>query len=168
MLLRWEDFNLDHPAGPLLTIRGDLGKTKHERSGRIVPVSTHLAEELRSWERLEAWLVVSPRARNGPRERVFRARDLGRAWARAGVREAVWTGRPAHCFRKGFITGLKRKNADTEAVEQLVGHKLVGQRGTYLDPDALPMRAAVAKVPSVSSAGQEANRVCLVRAQGMR
>ena len=152
MELKWSDFSLDHTAGPILTIRGEMGKTKHERSGRVVPISPHLAEEMRTWEQTDGWVIVSARSRNGPRERVFRARDLGRAWARAGVREGVWQGRPAHCFRKGFITGLKRKGADTEAVEQLVGHKLMGQRGTYLDPDALPMRAAVAKVPKVDAA----------------
>ncbi|HJN76397.1 MAG TPA: site-specific integrase [Myxococcota bacterium] len=149
MQLRWSDFDLDHASGPLLTIRGELGKTKHERMGRVVPVSAHLVEELRTWERIEDWLIVSPRKRGGARERMFRARDMGRAWERAGVPQAFWKQRPDHAFRKGLISGLKREGADDEAVEQLVGHKQVGQRATYIDPDALPMREAVRLIPRV-------------------
>jgi integrase len=146
MLLHWTDFDF---AAERLTIRGELGKSHHERTGRIVPISKHLAEELASWPRTSQWLFDSPRARGGARERVFRARDMGRAWARAGVREEVWKRRPDHSFRKGFVSGLKRLGADSEAVEYLVGHRLPGVRDVYVDASAHGLRAAIARIPPV-------------------
>ena len=147
MGLRWGD--LDLREGRLI-IRGELGKSPQERRGREIPISDHLAGELDRWERSdEGWLIVSKRQRGGDRERMARARDVGRAWKRAGVREEAWRGRPHHAFRKGFVSGLKREGADTDAVEHLVGHSL-GLRGIYTDPDALPLREAVALVPPLT------------------
>jgi integrase len=147
MLLKWDDFDL---ADATLYVRPELGKTPHERAGRLVPVSPHLGHELATWGRGDDYVVASGRRRGGARERVFRARDLGRAWARAGVRERVWHGRPSHAFRKGFVTGLKRAGAEGEAVEFLVGHKLPGLRDVYLDPDAHELREAVVRIPAPS------------------
>ena len=146
MMLRWEDFDLDHAV---LSFRGELGKSEHERKGRLEPVSTHLVAELMSWGPGLGFIVQSGRARGGPRERMFRARDMSRAWARAGVRALAWQGQPNHAFRKGFITNLKRAGADNEAVEFLVGHKLPGQRDIYVDPDAHPLRKAVGFIPAL-------------------
>ena len=144
MGLCWGD--LDLREGRLI-VRGELGKSPQERRGREIPVSRHLVGELERWERSdEGWLIVSSRHRGGDRERMARARDVGRGWTRAGVREEAWRGRPHHAFRKGFVSGLKREGADTDAVEHLVGHSL-GLRGIYTDPDALPLREAVALVP---------------------
>ena len=151
MRLRWEDFDLDLET---LRIRGELGKSTHEKRGRLVPISSHLCGELAGWGQREAWVIVSKRQRGGPRERLFRARELGRAWSRAGVREVVWKGRPGHAFRKGFTTELKRSGADSEAVEFLMGRKLEGQRDTYVDPEALGLRDAVGRVPPLSTAPQ--------------
>ena len=78
-----------------------------------------------------------------------------KTWKRSGVREEVWRQRPHHCFRKGFVSELKRAGADSEAVEFLVGHSL-GLRGVYTDPDALPQRAAVNLIPPL---GQVASQV---------
>jgi len=72
-----------------------------------------------------------------------------RAWKRAGVREEVWKQRPHHAFRKGIRSGLKRLGADDMAVEFLLGHSL-GIAGVS-DPEALPMKAAVALIPPISS-----------------
>ena len=147
MGLRWGD--LDLRSGQLI-IRGELGKSPQERRGREIPISDHLAGELDRWERSdEGWLIVSNRQRGAGRERMARARDVRRAWMRAGVREEAWRGRPHHAFRKGFVSGLKREGADTDAVEHLVGHSL-GLRGIYTDPDALPLREAVALVPPLT------------------
>ena len=143
MLLRWDDVDLERG---LLTIRGELGKTRQERRGRIVPLSLHLLEELRGWGPGEGWMIPCGRDADGPRPREARARDMGRAWKRAGVREEVWRRRPHHAFRKGVKTGLKRLGADSEAVEFLLGHDL-GIAGIYTDPEGLPLRDAVNKIP---------------------
>ncbi len=146
MSLRWSDLDLDHAH---LTIRGELGKSRQEQRGRIIPVSAHLVAELRTWNQgEEPWIIVSARGWGGERGRMARARDVERAWARAGVRTVAWEGRPHHCFRKGFVSELKRSGADPDAVEFLVGHSL-GLRGVYLDPDALPLREAVALIPAL-------------------
>lgn len=38
-----------HPERGTLTVRGQLGKSRSERAGRIVPVSPHLLDALRAW-----------------------------------------------------------------------------------------------------------------------
>jgi len=149
MSLKWTDFDLETGV---LSIRGELGKSRQERRGRVIPVSPHLVQLLATWPRRSEWVVQSSRSMGGSRERMARARDVGRAWARAGVREAAWK-QPHHCFRKGFISELKRAGADTDAVEYLVGHSL-GLRGVYTDPDALPLRKAVGEIPALREPGK--------------
>lgn len=141
MRLTWSDFDLERAT---MRVRPELGKSSQERSGRTVPVSQHLVAILAGWGCREGYVIES--TRTGARERVARDRDMALAWARAGVRPEAWTGRPHHAFRKGFVSGLKREGADADAVEVLVGHSL-GLRGVYTDPDAIPLRAAVALIP---------------------
>lgn len=146
MRLRWPDVDLDRA---ILTIRGELGKSKSEKAGRIIPISSHLVAELAGWGCREGWLVES--GRTGAQQRVVRARDVCRTWARAGVSEEIWAKRPNHAFRKGVVSGLKAAGADIDAIEVLVGHKLPGQRSVYTDPNALPMREAVALIPAIGN-----------------
>jgi len=143
MHLRWDDLDLDRGT---LTVRGELGKTRWERQGRVVPLSPHLVEVLRTWEQPEDWVVTSNRRRGGAFARTARSRDAARGWKRAGVRPEVWRGRPHHAFRRGLVSGLKRAGADADAVEHLVGHAL-GSRGVYIDLDSLPLEEAVALIP---------------------
>lgn len=142
MRLLWSDVDL---AAKLLTVRPELGKSDSEKRGRVVPIPSWFAAELGGWGARDGYLIAS--RRNGVRERQARDRDMGRAWGRAGVRPAAWEGRPHHAFRKGYVSGLKRLGADSEAVEHLVGHS-AGLRGVYLDPTALPLLEAVALVPA--------------------
>ena len=139
MGLRSADVDL---ARARLTIRGELGKSKQEQRGRIMP----LVAILRRWEREDEWMITSNRAK--VRERMARARDLERGWERSGVRKEAWEGRPHHAFRKGFVSELKRAGADADAVEFLVGHSL-GLRGVSIDPDALPLADAIGRIPDV-------------------
>ena len=141
MRLVWADFDLDRAT---MRVRPELGKSTQERTGRTVPISQHLVAILAGWGRREGYVIES--TRTGARERVARDRDVALAWARAGVRSEAWAGRPHHAFRKGFVSGLKREGADSDAVEMLIGHSL-GLRGVYTDPDAIPMRAAVDCAP---------------------
>ena len=146
MSLTWDDLDL---AEAHLRVRGELGKTPQEQRGRIVPVSRHLVRRVADWPRHD-YLITSKRHRGGDRERMARARDMARAWQRAEVRSDVWKQRPHHAFRKGFVSELRRAGADSDAVEFLVGHSL-GLRGVYTDPDALPLRAAVDRIPDLTS-----------------
>lgn len=141
MNLRWEDFDFERNT---LHIRGELGKSKREKRGRFIPVTSHLLEAMSTWGRREGYVLTTNR--RGLRERLARPRDMERAWVRAGVRPAAWRGRPHHAYRKGFVTGLRRSGADSDAVEYLVGHSL-GLREVYTDPDALELRAAIDLVP---------------------
>jgi integrase len=149
MELRWSDFDMEEGT---LTVRGELGKTLQEQSGRIVPVSRHLLDEMAGWGRQRGFLIPTTRRDNGPRTRTARSRDMHRAWKRSGVREEVYRQRPHHAFRKGFVSGLVRLGADREAVEYLVGHSLA-LRGIYVDPTALPLRVAVGRIPVVGEVG---------------
>lgn len=144
--LLWDDFDFDRET---LRIRGELGKSRQEMRGRIIPVSAHLMDIIAGWGRREGYLLTTNR--RGIRERLARPRDMERAWKRAGVREPAWKGRPHHAFRKGFISELRRAGADADAVEFLVGHSL-GLKGVYTDPTALPLREAIAKIPPLETA----------------
>lgn len=140
MGLRWSDFELERA---ILFFPGHLGKTRQEKRGRVIPVSHHLMELLSKWERTGGFVITTNR-----KSRLARQRDMLRAWNRAGVRRLVWEGDSHHSFRNGFVSGLKRAGADTEAVEYLVGHSL-GLRSCYTDPDALPLRDAVCRIPQI-------------------
>lgn len=152
MRLVWGDFDLTGKV-PTLTVRSELGKSRSEMRGRVVPISKHLAKLLAAWRggaAADANVIDSPRFGETARSRMARERDMARAWARAGARAEAWEGRPHHAFRKGFVSGLKRAKADDEAVEFLVGHSL-GLRGVYTDGDAIPLRAAVALIPPLTN-----------------
>lgn len=119
-----------------LRLRGELGKSRAERAGRIMPVSPHLIAAVESWGGLPTDRIVG----------ALTADDAIRtAWTKSGVRAEVFKGRPDHAFRKAFVTELRRAGADPDAVEYLVGHSS-GIRGVYTDPSALPLASAVALV----------------------
>lgn len=163
MSLTWKDVDFERAR---LTIRGELGKSKQEQRGRIIPLSHHLLEWMRTFRRDDrSWIIVSNRVRGGNRERAPRARDFAAAWERAGIREDAWKQRPHHSFRKGFVSGLKRAGADPDAVEFLVGHSL-GLRGVYIDPEALPLRETVDLIPPLVITTPD--RMPLVRVQTPR
>lgn len=142
MLLTWED--VDVPGG-VLTIRPEIDKMKR---GRVVPLSKLVLDEISGWGRRVGWLIPTRRKSRDPR-----ARDILRAWKRAGVRETVWKRRPEHAFRRGFKSGLLQLGASPDAVDFLQGHQLgAGSRGRYIDGQALPLRETVAMVPRVGAA----------------
>lgn len=156
MALEWRDFDLD--AG-LLTVRPELGKTKQERAGRVVPISPHLVRWL-AGRGVRRGLVIAPHKQ----QRKATCWDMEWGWLRGLVRLAVWDGHPAHAYRYGFTSGLKALGADVEAVEHLVGHAVPGARSSYLDPRwALRLREAVELVPEV---GAGANNVQAMRRDG--
>jgi integrase len=135
MRLTWDDVDLE--AG-LLTIRGELGKSHQERSGRVVPIAKPLLEELRTWGRrdllegrgggaTERWLIAPHKE-----QRTAPSPQTTACWEASGVPPAVWRGHPHHCFRKGFKSGLLRHGADPAVRDYLVGHHQ-GVDAHYLD-----------------------------------
>lgn len=156
MLLRVGDvrFNEDQSEAELV-VRGELGKSKQERRGRIVPIAPAVLPLLKllcEGRSADTWLVpTSPwRKRGERRDREIRTPKVREAWIAAGVREEVWKRRPDHAFRKGFNTGLRNLGAEHQAVEHLLGHSL-GLAGIYTDETALKMREAVALMPPFSA-----------------
>lgn len=147
-------FNEDQTAAELV-FRGELGKSKQERRGRIVPIAPAMLPLLKllcDGRAPDAWLVpTSPwRKRGERRDREIRTPKVREAWIAANVRKEVWHRRPDHAFRKGFNTGLRNLGAEHQAVEHLLGHSL-GLSGIYTDETALKLREAVALMPPFSA-----------------
>lgn len=139
--IRWDDLDL---TARTLELRPELGKTRSERRGRRVPIAPVLADELAGWGVREGPVVDTDTDRD------HYTAGLRRGWARSGVPEDRWSGRSAHAFRKGFVTGLRLAGADRDAVEYLVGHDL-GLAGVYTDAAAYRLTEAVALVPAVAT-----------------
>lgn len=154
LALRWDDFDLEAAE---LTIRPALGKTRHEKSGRVIPISKHLVAEMAGWGKREGYVVPIAHA-----SRSTSNAQMQQMWADAGVREVVWkarvedgrtiNGHPSHAFRKGIESGLLALGGEFLAVEYILGHKLPGVVGSYLDPSTLPLRSVVDLIPKVGEA----------------
>lgn len=147
--LRLEWSHIDRARG-LLNFPGELGKSSAERVGRVVPLPPVLLEEMAAgriatWDH-PVWVVG-----HASDKRRIDLDVVDGCWRRAGVREAVWQGRPAHAFRAGFQTGLRAAGARFEATEYLVGHAQRGLDAHYIDPVALGLEAAVGMVPAFRS-----------------
>jgi integrase len=140
LALRWDDLDLEARE---LVIRPDLGKSRQERRGRVIPVSRYLVDEVATWGAREGRIVPCPLKYRRARSAQARA-----AWERAGVRPEFWHRRPCHAFRKGFASGLRAAGADRDAIEYLIGHSL-GIAGVYIDPRTLPLRDAVDRAPKI-------------------
>lgn len=139
--LDWSDVDL---ARGELHLRPELGKTRSERSGRVLPLSPHLVSMMAGWGVREGSVVGMDAKRAGD--------DVARlVWERAGVRPEVWHRRPWHAYRKAFVTGLKAAGVDHNVVRYLVGHELDVTGGAYTDARALQLREAVAIVPPLEA-----------------
>lgn len=134
--LRWDDVDL---AAARLRIRGELGKTPHERRGRTIPMASVLVEELAGWGIREGLLVEDWNINNGTSRAI---------WSRTDAPAEVYR-QPLHCFRKGWKSQLRRAGADPDALDYLQGHKIQGMRGVYTDPASLPLEETVAMVPAL-------------------
>ncbi len=144
--LRWDDIE-----GDMLLVRPELGKSRQEKTGRIIPLSPVLLSEFASWGRREGWLVA-------PEKKIRRdldPRPTRKAWETANVHPRVWggesKGQPHHAFRKGFKTGLAKLGVESHVRDYLLGHRL-GLDGHYLDVGD-QARNAVALVPPLGLSG---------------
>lgn len=138
--------------GAELVFRGELGKSRQERRGRIVPIAPAMLPLFRALTKdrgADEWLIPARRD-GGNRARELRTESVREAWKRAGVRVEAWARRPDHCFRKGFDTGLSELGADGKAVEYLLGHSL-GLARVYRGRRGFKLKDAVAPMPPFSA-----------------
>lgn len=148
--LTWDDVDLERA---LVAVRPELGKTRQERRGRIVPISPHLVAELAGWG-LRTGRLTGRDSDDPPRTGTMKA-----LWDRVGldVRQ------PTHAFRRTFIHELVTGGVLPHVVGYLVGHDLGLAVGTYADRDAAlreTARAAVALVPALGTAGGNVRALC--------
>jgi integrase len=148
MELMWSDFDFERG---MLTVRPDLGKTKQERRGRVIPVSPHLLTEVAGWGRREGFLIDNTPARGPqPKKRQVHNGHVKRIWRKTSVPEDRYR-QPCHCFRKGFVSELVRAGATERAVRRLVGHSGGVTFDVYTSAWAMEdeLRQAVALVPAM-------------------
>ncbi len=141
--LRWSDVDLEART---LVVRAELGKSRQEKRGRVVPMAPALAEEIARWPSgaPDTSLTGGPRRWDyGP---------WAGMWTRSAVPAVRWERSPCMAFRKGFQTGLRRLGAGKDAVERLVGHQ-VGVSSHYVTDEAAGLLEAVALVPPVRVPG---------------
>jgi integrase len=147
MRLQWSDLDLERRT---LTVRGELGKSRAERSGRVVPIAPVLADELAGWG-IRTGALLAP----WKKSRTADTMKTTRVWAASNVDPRVWgapagsdKGQPHHAFRKGFKTGLARLGVAAHVRDYLVGHHR-GIDAAYLDTFE-EAREAVALLPPIA------------------
>lgn len=147
MALTWADVDLD---AAMLTVRPELGKSRQERTGRLVPLSPHLVAEMAGWGVREGHLIET----TGEKRRI----DYGafrRAWSEA-------TGRPMrqpfHAFRRAFMTGLREAGVALDVIQYLVGHRRGTAGDVYMSAAAVmgEARRAIGLLPPVGSVAPDA------------
>lgn len=138
--LRWADVDLQAPT---IRVRPELGKSRQEKRGRVVPMSPVLQREIATWDR-----PTDPRASltGGPLAWDY---DPWRGmWTRAEVPRERWSRQPCHAWRKGFSSGLRAVGVSKDAVDRLTGHA-VGVSDAYVTGEAAGLVEAVGRVPPV-------------------
>lgn len=135
--LLWSDCDLEAAR---ITIRPELGKSRQEQRGRVIPLHPALVAELAGWGRREGLLLGE--ARNSPNNAT-----MIRLWRTAGDVPR----QPLHGLRHTFVTTLAGAGVPESIIGALVGHAGSITREVYADPAALwsAMVDAVARIPPV-------------------
>lgn len=149
--LRWDDLR-----GLELTVRGELGKSRQEQGGRVIPISPHLAAELATWERVGPMMVTAP----AEWAAFYARRTLLKAWEQTGIQGSPWRGRPFHVLRSGLQTGLANAGVREDTIRFLVGHSR-GIAAHYIDGRELARRA-VEMIPPIDWKGLKDGPVSLM------
>lgn len=147
MQLRWEDVDLDAAE---ITLRGELGKSDAERTGRVLPLSPHLVELMAGWGRREGYVLAPWKV-----DRHSTSAHIVRCWQESKAPERIWgegpgrkRGQAHHAFRKGLKTGLARLGADRDVRDYLLGHHR-GIDENYIET-LEQAREIVARLPPLS------------------
>lgn len=114
--LDWADVHL---AERRLTIRPELGKSKQERRGRVVPLHSGLADELAGWGRREGPLVTGQPSQISKDQR-------RRPWTLAGIEVR----QPYHGVRHALASHLRSGGTPEDEIGYLLGHA-GGVTGVY-------------------------------------
>lgn len=133
MQLRWAT-DVDLVAGVIRIQRPELCKTENEAGlQRVLPLAPQLRRILTAWEARDG----GPEAVRGryvvrrapvvaleeAGTRVFRGRDMRRAWERALGGVPAGCSNPSHAFRHGFAHGLLAAGVPAEVVSYILGHR---------------------------------------------
>lgn len=153
--------DLDMETGTLVVTVGKSRQEEAER--RTIPVSAHLASEIRSCAAGldgDDFLLGARGCRQRPGSR--KVESLQRAWKSATeageAREVVWRpanrkiGRPEHAFRAGLQAFMRRGGVDEEVIDAIVGHGGRSVRSRhYAGPESLwdRMVEAMETVPAI-------------------
>lgn len=143
--LEADDFDL---GADQVTVRAELGKTRREKTGRVLPLPLALREELASW-RLKPGRIIQRTP--GAVRRAFEA-----AWQAAGIAEVYWRGRPSHALRKAFRSELRALRIPSDAIEYWCGRRTGGQTDDYTDPRALELGALARAIAPLAPRAQGA------------
>ena len=139
--LEWTDVDLEARR---LVIRGELGKSRGEQRGRVVPLHPSLVVELSGWGRREGPLVAGQAAES--QRRVTRS-----IWAATGTTPR----QPMHGIRHAVATHLRSVGVADDVIGALLGHTGSVTREHYIDPAALwsLMVDAISRIPPVGARG---------------
>lgn len=152
MRLRWADVDRAHA---LLTIRPELGKSRKERRGRVVPIAPHLMNTMAGWNTGSGFVIEKPGRTRRPDNETLR-----RFWIRAGM-PAETLRQPCHAMRKALVSELTRRGVADRVIKALIGHTQGTTGDVYRDPVSLmpAMRAAVALMPPIGQAGRSSGAI---------
>lgn len=142
--LEWADFDFARGA---VTIRPELGKTRREKLGRVLPMPPALRDELAGWGQRREGRVIR-RSVSAVR------RALRAAWAETGIARAYWSRRPAHAIRKTFRSELRALRCESDAIEYWCGRRTGGQTDDYTDPRSLALRQIADAIPPLAPCAQ--------------
>lgn len=142
------DTDLDLERGTW-TLRGELGKSRREKIGRVLPLPRALRDDLATWGRLPKGRLVRVTA-----SAVRRA--IREAWEASGLPRVYWAKRPLHAMRKTFRSELRRSGVESDAIEYWCGRRTGGQTDDYTDPRSLAMRSLAEAIPPLAVCAQGA------------
>lgn len=146
--LLWSDVDMERA---LLRIRPELGKSRQERRGRLIPVSQHLIDEIAGWGTREGHLIAMPGA-----ARVINERPLRQKWYRSGAVPDGTRIQIYHLLRKAGMRELALRGVSMDIIKALVGHNRGVTGDVYVQTAGIMplMREAVGHITPTATSGR--------------
>jgi integrase len=163
LCIKWEAFNLEDGS---VEIVGELGKSRVERRGRVIPIAPVLIEEMATWGRREGIVAAVKNGDKIPYPSMSAA--VIKAWESSGVDHSVWQGQSCHGMRRTFTSELVARGAERYAVELLCGRSTGMGGDVYTDPRFVWSKMAdavalVTKIGDTDTAIENIDRFKLTR-----
>ena len=145
--LLWSDIDM---AEGLIRIRPELGKTRQERRGRIIPATPYLIDELAGWGTREGYVVKMPGAARVINEGPLRAKWYRSGAVPEGVRVQIF-----HLLRKVGMRELALRGVEMHVIQALVGHARGVTGDVYVQAATIMplMREAVGLIAPIATSG---------------